>query len=99
MQGAAEDPGACRLHLLLEDADPLHELPHLLLGDRVACLALNAVDGQQVVRHCGRCPCPAIPRGAYVSSEGRPHCSNSQGSGKPTIAAIRSPSICSTISP
>src|SRR5205814_9135103 len=32
VQGAAEDPGACRLHLLLEDADPLHELPHLLLG-------------------------------------------------------------------
>jgi hypothetical protein len=32
VQGAAEDPGAGRLHLLLEDADPLHELPHLLLG-------------------------------------------------------------------
>src|SRR6059058_6050004 len=45
------------------------------------------------------CPCPAIPRGAYVSSGGRPHCSNSQGSGKPTIPAIRSPSISSTIRP
>src|SRR5205809_2816715 len=53
VQGAAEDPGACRLHLLLEDADPFHELPHLLLGHRVAGLALNPVDGQQVVRHCG----------------------------------------------
>src|SRR5881409_411350 len=53
VQGAAEIPGACRLHLLLEDADPLHELPHLLLGHRVAGLALNAVDGQQIVRHCG----------------------------------------------
>src|SRR5438552_16643615 len=51
MQGAAEDPGACRLHLLLEDADPLHELPHLLLGHRVAGLTLDAVDGQQVLRH------------------------------------------------
>src|SRR5438876_2683171 len=53
MQGAAEDPGACRLHLLLEDADPLHELPHLFLGHRVAGLALDAVDGQQVIRHGG----------------------------------------------
>src|SRR5712691_3796682 len=53
VQGAPEDPGACRLHLLLEDADPFHELPHLLLGHRVAGLALNAVDGQQVVRHGG----------------------------------------------
>src|SRR5712691_5106361 len=53
VQGAPEVPGACRLHLLLEDADPFHELPHLLLGHRVAGLALNAVDGQQVVRHGG----------------------------------------------
>src|SRR3989442_15813162 len=53
MQGTAEEPGACRLHLLLKDADPFHELPHLLLGHRVAGLAINAVDGQQVLRHCG----------------------------------------------
>src|SRR6266496_2730040 len=46
-----------------------------------------------------RCPCPAIPRGAYVNSGGSPHCSNSQGSGKPTIPAISSPSISSTIRP
>src|SRR5207253_11201505 len=39
------------------------------------------------------------PRGAYVSAEGRPHCSNSQGSGKPTIPSIKLPSICSTIRP
>src|SRR6266545_3704412 len=44
VQGAAEEPSACRLHLLLEDADPFHELPHLLLGHRVAGLALDAVD-------------------------------------------------------
>src|SRR6266550_1035195 len=36
---------------------------------------------------------------AYVSSGGRLNCSNSQGSGKPTIPAIRSPSICNTIRP
>src|SRR5438105_126955 len=145
VQGAAEEPSAGRLHLLLEDADPLHELPHLLLAHRVADLALDAVHGQQVLRHAvllvtgghfppltqlrtglaqtdtyqeklpeaddggldavilcqphARCPCPAIPRGAYVSSGGRPHCSNSQGSGKPTIPAIRSSSIRSTIRP
>src|SRR5207253_385842 len=43
VQGAAEQPSAGRLHLLLEDADPLHELPHLLLGHRVASLTLDAV--------------------------------------------------------
>src|SRR3989454_8055747 len=52
-QGAAEEPSAGRLHLLLEDADPLHELPHLLLAHRVADLTLDAVDGQQVLRHRG----------------------------------------------
>src|SRR6266516_2871381 len=51
VQGAAEEPGACRLHLLLEDADPLHELPHLLLAQWLAGLALDGVHGQQVVRH------------------------------------------------
>src|SRR2546425_228191 len=51
VQGAAEKPSACRLHLLLEDADLLHELPHLLVGHRVADLALDAVHGQQVLRH------------------------------------------------
>src|SRR2546421_6793195 len=53
VQSAAEQPSAGRLHLLLEDADPLHELPHLLLGHRVTALALDAVDGQQVLRHRG----------------------------------------------
>src|SRR5439155_6229647 len=53
VQGAAEEPSACRLHLLLEEADPLHELLHLLLGHRVAGLALDAVHGQQVLRHRG----------------------------------------------
>src|SRR2546426_6565356 len=37
---APAEPGACRLHLLLEDVDPLHELPHLLLGHRIADFAL-----------------------------------------------------------
>src|SRR5207249_9345576 len=53
VQGAAEQPSAGGLHLLLEDADPLHELPHLLLGHRVTDLALDAVHGQQVLRHDG----------------------------------------------
>src|SRR5438874_342360 len=55
VQGAAKEPGALCLHLLLEDADPPHELLHLLLGHRVTGLALDAVDRQQVLRH-GRPP-------------------------------------------
>src|SRR6266511_2753416 len=51
VQTAGEEPGTGRLHLVLEDADPLHELPHLLLGHRVAGLALDSVDGQQVLGH------------------------------------------------
>jgi len=51
VQGAAEEPGALCLHLLLEDADPPHELLHLLLGHRVTGLAVDAVNGQQVFRH------------------------------------------------
>src|SRR5712691_5398655 len=35
----------------------------------------------------------------YFSSDGRPHCSNSQGSGKPTMPEIRLPLMCSTIRP
>src|SRR5205823_1085438 len=53
VQGAAKEPGAVRLHLLLQKADPPHELLHLLLGHRVTGLALDAVDGQQVLRHRG----------------------------------------------
>src|SRR5207253_9426184 len=53
VQGAAEQPSAGRLQLLLEDADPLHELPHLLLGHRGTDFAVDAVDGQQVLRHRG----------------------------------------------
>src|SRR5207244_1067094 len=53
VQGAAKEPGALRLHLLLQNADPPHELLHLLLGLRVTGLALDAVDGQQVLRHGG----------------------------------------------
>src|SRR6266545_2402307 len=53
MQTAGEEPGAGRLHLLLEHADPLHELLHLLGGHRVAGLSLDTVDGQQVLGHAG----------------------------------------------
>src|SRR5713226_4824154 len=67
VQGAAEKPSACRLHLLLEDADPLHELPHLLLGHRVAALTLDAVDGQQVLRHADP------PRGGRALPASYPH--------------------------
>src|SRR5438445_6544913 len=51
VQAAGEDPGASRLDLLLEHADPLHELPHLLLAHWLAGLALDGVHGQQVLRH------------------------------------------------
>src|SRR5216683_3979542 len=53
VQGAAKEPGALCLHLLLQNADPPHELLHLLLGHRVTGLALDAVHGQQVLRHGG----------------------------------------------
>src|SRR5213595_1231256 len=51
VQAAGEDPGASRLDLLLERADPLHELPHLLLAHWLAGLALDGVYGPQVLRH------------------------------------------------
>src|SRR5438093_5736343 len=51
VQSAAEDPGAGRLQLLVEDLDLLPGLLHLFVGHRVADLALDAVDGQQVLRH------------------------------------------------
>src|SRR2546428_7794953 len=51
VQAAGEDPGAGRLDLLLEHADPLHELPHFLLAHWLAGLALDGVHGQQVLRH------------------------------------------------
>src|SRR5438552_3629421 len=51
VQAAGEDPGASRLDLLLEHADPPHELPHLLLAHWLAGLALDGVHGQQVLRH------------------------------------------------
>src|ERR671918_2507744 len=53
VQAGAEDPGAGRLQLLVEGLDPLPGLLHLLVRDRLADLALNAVDGQQVLRHGG----------------------------------------------
>src|SRR6266571_8526232 len=52
-QAAGEDPGAGRLHLLVEDLDLLPGPLHLFVGHRVADLALDAVDGQQVLRHGG----------------------------------------------
>src|SRR5438270_9710687 len=61
-QRAAEDPGAGRLQLLLEGADPLHELPHLVVAHRGLSLALDAVDGQQVLRHGDPlCPGGRVP--------------------------------------
>jgi hypothetical protein len=51
VQPAGEDPGAGRPHLLLEDVDLLPGLLHLLVGHRVAGLAVDAVDRQQVLGH------------------------------------------------
>src|SRR5882757_11460864 len=51
VQSAAEDPRARRLHLRLQGHDLLVGLPHLLVGHRLAGLAIDAVDGQQVLRH------------------------------------------------
>src|SRR5215211_1159709 len=51
VQAAGDDPGARRPHLLLEDAELLVGLGHLLVGHRLANLALDTVDRQQVVRH------------------------------------------------
>ena len=51
MQPAGEHPGAGRLQLLVEDLDLLPGLLHLLVGHRVADLAVDAVDRQQVLRH------------------------------------------------
>src|SRR5437016_1177031 len=53
VQGAGEDPGAGRLHLLVEDLDLLPGLLHLLVGHRLADLALDALDGQEILRHGG----------------------------------------------
>src|SRR5437870_5535654 len=51
VQGAAEDPGAGRFQLLVEDLDFFPGLLHLLFGHRVADLAFDALDRQQVLRH------------------------------------------------
>src|SRR6266511_1278229 len=51
VQAPAEDPGACRLPLLLEEADLLVGLLHLFVGHRLAGFAGDAVDGQQILRH------------------------------------------------
>src|SRR5918993_3752450 len=51
VQAAGDNPGASRLQLLLEDAELLVGLGHLLIGHGLADLALDAVDRQQVVRH------------------------------------------------
>src|SRR4029453_15636966 len=51
VQATGEDPGAGRLQLLLEDAELLVGLGHLLIGHGLADLAPDAVDRQQVVRH------------------------------------------------
>src|SRR5439155_27113132 len=67
VQGAAKEPGALRPHLVLQNADPPHELLHLLLGHRVADLALDAVHGQQVLRHGG----PPLDERAFPASH--PH--------------------------
>src|SRR6266536_5397898 len=53
VQGAAEDPGARRPQLLVEGLDLLPGLLHLFVGHRVADLAFDAVDRQQVLRHGG----------------------------------------------
>jgi hypothetical protein len=44
LQGAAEDPGAGRLHLVFEDVDLPHIAVHLVVGHRRARLALDAVE-------------------------------------------------------
>src|SRR5882757_9353450 len=51
VQATAEDPRARRLHLRLQGHDLLVGLPHLLVDHRLAGLAVDAVDGQQVLRH------------------------------------------------
>src|SRR5438067_7089412 len=51
VQTAAEDPGAGRLHLLLQGPHARHDLLHLHIGHRLASLALDGVGGQQVMRH------------------------------------------------
>src|SRR5882757_8740134 len=51
VQATAEDPRARRLHLRLQGHDLLVGLPHLLVDHRLASLAIDAVDGQQVLRH------------------------------------------------
>src|SRR6266581_8246120 len=51
VQPAAEDPRARRLHLRLQGHDLLVGLPHLLVGHRLAGLAIDAVDRQHVLRH------------------------------------------------
>src|SRR5947208_1863277 len=56
VQGAAEDPGARGLQLLVEGLDLLPGLLHLLVGLRVGDLAVDTVDGQQVLRHGGPPP-------------------------------------------
>src|SRR6266508_763049 len=53
VQAAGEDPGPGRLQLLVEDLDLLPGLLDLLVGHRVADLAVDAVDRQQVLRHGG----------------------------------------------
>ena len=55
-QPAGEDQGVNRLHLLFENLDLLPGLLHLLVAHRFADLAVNAVDGQQVLRHGGPPP-------------------------------------------
>ena len=51
VQASAEDPRARRLHLRLQGHNLLVGLPHLLVGDRLGGLAVDAMDGQQVLRH------------------------------------------------
>src|ERR671937_579731 len=51
VQATGEHPGPRRLQLLLEAAELLVGLGHLLVGHGLADLALDAVDRQQVVRH------------------------------------------------
>src|SRR2546425_11115464 len=51
VEGAAEEPGAGRLQLLVEGLDLLPRLLHLFVGHRLAGLALDAVNGQEVLRH------------------------------------------------
>src|SRR6266511_5775520 len=53
VKAAGEDPGAGRLHVLLDEQDLLVGLLHLLIGHAVAGLALDGMDGQQVPRHGG----------------------------------------------